>query len=157
MDTSDRPSLTRLAVAVLVFLGVTALGTFWWQEGGRQAYGRFFSYTALHIYDFLGFENVAVGGRQRFVHIVPFVGLMAATPGLSAGRRFGGMAMGLVALFVWQLIANFVVGHEQRVLVTFPMLLAVVSDVLPFVLWVWFARGVVSQWMAPSEPADPGA
>jgi len=157
MAKADRSSLIRWGRAGLIFFGVTALGTLWWEHGGHQAYGGFFGWVAPRVYGLLGFEEVLIGPRERFIHLVPFVGLMAATPGLPARRRFGGMAAGIVTLFVWQLLASFMIGWQFRALISFPLSLAVVSDVLPFVLWVYFAREVLSEWRGRLGPPAPGA
>ena len=110
MASSDRSPLARLIVAALIFLGVTGVGTFWWETGGREAYGSLFVWLAERIYGLLGFHDVMLGPRERFINLLPFVGLMAATPGLSARRRLGGTAAGVLVLFVSHLIASFLVG-----------------------------------------------
>ena len=155
MAAADRSPLTQFALAAFIFFGVTAVGTLWWEQGGRQAYGAFFGWVAPRVYGLLGFDEVLIGARERFIHIVPFVGLIFATPGLPLRRRFGGMAAGVVVLFVWQLLASFMVGWQFRVLITFPLSLAVVSDVLPFVLWVYLARDVVAGWLGSSDSSPP--
>lgn len=156
MASAGGSPLARLIVPGLIFLGVTGLGTLWWEMGGRAAYGSLFVWLAERIFGLLGFHDVMLGPRERFINLVPFVALMAATPGLSARRRIGGGAAGVVALFIGHLVASFMVGWRFQVLVTFPLTIAVLLDVLPFVLWLYIARDVLAEWLGLSDQEADG-
>ena len=151
MAPTGRATLARLIVPGLIFFGVAGFGTLWWETGGREAYGRLFIWLAERIFGLFGFDDVLLGARERFINLVPFLALMAATPGLSARRRFGGAAAGVMALFVAHLVASFMVGWRSQVLITFPLAIAVVLDVLPLVLWLYIARDVLAEWLGPPE------
>ena len=156
MAATHRSALIRLAGPLAVFLVVTGVGTLWWHTGGRDAYGRFFVWFAEGFYGLLGLQDVIVGPRERFMNVVPFVALMLATPGLRLRRRCEGLLLGLACLFCWHLLASFMIGWRFQVLVTFPFALAVVSDVLPFAIWLFLARDVVGVWLEPVERDRPG-
>ncbi len=150
MAAPIRPALRQWIGPLLILLGVTALGTWGWGQGGREFYGRFFMWAASGIYAALGFDDVMLGPRERFINLIPFVALMLATPGLSQRRRLGGTLAGLLVLFALHVVASFWVSWQFRALVTFPLTIALVFDVMPFALWSFIARDVLSQWIGHS-------
>jgi hypothetical protein len=108
-----------------VFVCVTLALTWLWEEGGRV--GAF---------------------RQRYVNFVPFVGLVVATPGLPLRRRLLGLAAGIFLLFVGHLALNLTEVGEGRSR-HLSLLPSLVSDTLPFVLWLWVAAPALSErWLA---------
>lgn len=150
--------MKRAILVALGFVLVTIALTWFWEEGGRGLYGRFLRNVAPPIYDVFGFGDARVGAfRQRYINWIPFVGLMLVTPGLAHSRRAGGLAGGLFLLFVGHLALNLTERvHKAAHLPFVPSLL---SDALPFLLWILFAWPVVSGWFAAAlsplpEPAD---
>ena len=149
--------MKRPLLVVLGFVAITIALTGFWEESGRMLYGRFLKSVAPPIYDLLGFGDARVGAfRQRYINWVPFVGLMLVTPGLAWRRRAGGLVAGLALLFVGHLALNLTERvHKAAQL---PFVPALVSDALPFLLWILFAWPIVSRWFttALAEPAAPG-
>lgn len=148
--------MRRAIAVVLGFLVVTIALTWFWEESGRLLYGRFLRNVAPPIYDAIGFDGARVGAfRQRYINWVPFVGLMVATPGLSWRRRLGGLAGGLFLLFAGHLALNLTERvHKAAQL---PFVPSLVSDALPFVLWILFAWPVVSSWFGSALAEIGGA
>ncbi|MEM9177155.1 MAG: hypothetical protein AAGC67_18230 [Myxococcota bacterium] len=160
--------MKRAVPVLLGFVLITVALTWFWEEGGRLHYGRFLKSVAPPIYDAIGFGDARVGAfRQRYINWVPFAGLMLVTPGLAWRQRVGGLAGGLFLLFVGHLALNLTERvHEAAQL---PFVPSLVSDALPFLLWILFAWPVVSIWFAsalaesgqpahdPSGPDDPNA
>lgn len=143
-ERARRPAAAWL-LRVVVFVGVTLALTWLWEEGGRVAYGRFLKTVAPSIYDFFGFEGARVGAfRQRYVNFVPFVGLVVATPGLPWRRRLFGLAAGIFLLFVGHLALNLTEVGQGRSR-HLPLVPSLVSDTLPFVLWLWVAAPALSE------------
>ncbi|MBK7948311.1 MAG: hypothetical protein IPK00_06120 [Deltaproteobacteria bacterium] len=152
--------MSKRLLRVAAFVAITLLLTWLWNEGGRMAYGRFLKAVAPPIYDLLGFDGARVGAfRQRYVNFVPFIGLVLVTPGLSRKRRLLGLAIGLVVLFCGHLALNLTEVGRGRAR-HLPILPSLVSDTLPFLVWLGVAAPMLVQWL-PGGPAstatDPGA
>lgn len=132
--------MKRALLVGLAFLLVTLPATWLWLEWGQQAYGSVFGPTARTLYDLLGLDGIPVKReRLRYINLVPFVGLMLVTPGLPLRRRLGGLAVGLLLLFASHLLLN-ALGSSIPGGTRLPTTAAIVSDALPFVLWVAIAR-----------------
>ena len=146
--------MKRGVLVVVAFVLVTIGLTWFWEEGGRRQYGLFLKTVAPPIYDAIGFGDARVGAfRQRYINWVPFVGLMLVTPGLAWRRRAVGLFGGLGLLFVGHLALNLTERvHKAAQLPFVPSLL---SDALPFVLWILFAWPVVSGWFAAALATIP--
>lgn len=144
----------------MLFAAVTLALTFLWEEGGRIAYGRFLKTVAPPLYDLVGFEGARVGAfRQRYVNFVPFVGLVLATPGLSLRRRLLGLGLGLFTLFLGHLGLNLTEVGQGRGR-HLPLVPSLVSDTLPFLLWLFvaapaLARASLSPSAGASAPSSP--
>ena len=79
---------------------------------------------------------------------------MLVTPGLGWRRRLGGLLAGLFALFVSHLALNLTEGPRRGSL---PIMPSMLSDALPFVLWVVVAFPVLRGWFPQSAGEEPGA
>jgi hypothetical protein len=97
----------------------------------------------------------------RLVSIVPFVVLMAITPGLTWRRRAVGSLVGLLliacfhlALFTLVDASYAVLGRSRRALTKIvPFLL--INDGLPLLIWLFFARDFLRRLVpAFGEPAE---
>jgi hypothetical protein len=145
-----KSALLRVAAFVLI----TLLLTWLWGEGGRVLYGRFLKLVAPSIYDLFGFDGARVGAfRQRYVNFVPFVGLLLVTPRLSAPRRAFGLVVGLFVLFCGHLALNLTetgAGRARHL----PVVPSLVSDTLPFLVWLVVAAPAFAHWLPGAPPAD---
>jgi len=146
--------MKRGVLVVVGFIVITVALTYFWEEGGRLNYGRFLKTVAPTIYDWFGVGDARVGAlRQRYINWIPFVGLVAVTPGLALKRRLLGLVGGLGALFVGHLALNLTERvHKAAHL---PFVPSLVSDALPFVLWILVAWPVVSIWFADTLASIP--
>jgi len=149
--------MKRALFVIVGFAAITMLLTWFWTAWGREHYGYFLKVIAPPIYDMIGFGDARVGAfRQRYINFVPFVGLVLVTPGIVLRRRLIGLFGGLAALVVGHLALNLTEGgHRAGHL---PFVPSMISDALPFVLWIVIAYPVVSEWFAATltpPPADP--
>ena len=146
--------MKRGILIVAAFIFVTVALTYFWEEGGRLNYGRFLKTVAPTIYDALGVGDARVGAlRQRYINWIPFVGLVAVTPGLALRRRLLGLLGGLGLLFVGHLALNLTERvHKAAHL---PFVPSLVSDALPFLLWIIVAWPVIADWFAETISALP--
>jgi hypothetical protein len=142
----------RLLVALLKIVAVSAPLTWLWIEWGRDAYGTLFAKLALPIYGLLGLtELVPAGARDRFINYLPFLILMIVTPRLSIRRRILGTTIGFVVIFLVHVAFVYVASSalQQDGSAMSPQGFVrivpanVLSDSIPFVLWVIFAREFV--------------
>ncbi|MFK7898179.1 MAG: hypothetical protein AB8G23_20270 [Myxococcota bacterium] len=142
-----------LALGILVgFAVITVALTWFWTEWGRQAYGQFLRAVAPTIYDWIGFGDARVGAfRQRYINFIPFVGLVLVTPGLPAKRRAAGLCLGLFALFVGHLGLNLTERMQPGS--HLPFVPSLISDALPFVLWVVIAWPILAPYLP--KPQTP--
>jgi hypothetical protein len=137
-----------LARFVLCFFALTLPLTWLWMEWGRDHYARFLIGLAEQIFE-IGRSGSAARGSAagaRFVSVVPFVVLMAVTPGLSWRRRLLGTLAGLAFLVAVHLCLLLLVdaveaqyGRGRRSIKRFfPFL--IVADGVPLLLWLILAR-----------------
>jgi len=153
--------MKRTLLVVAGFIVTTLVLAWGWEEAGlRDGYARFLETTGRPLLDSIGLDDVRiVGERMRYINWIPFVGLMLVTPGLSWRRRGTGLGLGLVALYASHLLLNAThVGRAGQI----PLVPSLVSDTLPFLLWLAGAHPAVRSWftsalaatLAP-EPGDP--
>lgn len=147
--------MSKRLLRVAAFVAITLLLTWLWNEGGRMAYGRFLKAVAPPIYDLLGFDGARVGAfRQRYVNFVPFIGLVLVTPGLSWKRRLLGLAIGLVVLFCGHLALNLTEVGRGRAR-HLPILPSLVSDTLPFLVWLGVAAPMLARYFDGPKKSEP--
>ncbi len=139
--------MRRALLVVAGFVAITLVLAWGWEEAGlRISYARFLKTTGRPLLDLIGLDDVRiVGGRIRYINWIPFVGLMLVTPGLTWRRRGTGLGLGLVALYVSHLLLNATqAGNAGQI----PLVPSLVSDTLPFLLWVAAAHPVLRGWFA---------
>lgn len=146
--------LKRWILPVVLFAVVSAVGTYWWENGGRLAYGAWLNSAGAGLFEALGLPADAILPRERFINLVVLAALVIATPGLAPYRRFVGLVVGLVVLVWSHLLLSAVVWKMAGGVASFPLLLAVFSDALPFVLWLAVARELVAGWVAAAAPGS---
>ena len=152
----------RLLLTLLKIVAVSAPLTWLWIEWGRDLYGVVFAKLAMPVYGFLGLTAlVPTGARDRFINYLPFLILMIVTPRLSWQRRVWGTVIGFLAIFIVHLAFVYVAsstvepGGITREGFVRIVPANVLSDSIPFVLWVIFAREFV--WETVTKVfASPG-
>jgi hypothetical protein len=135
--------MKKALLFALEFVALSVLLTWLWVSWIRPVYALFFHHAATAIYALFGLSGVPTPMRQRFIHYIPFVVLMILTPRLSARRRFGGIAFGVLVLFVFQVAANWIASPGGTLRLVFPVSIGLLSDALPFVLWALIAHEFV--------------
>ena len=150
--------MNKALLRILAFAAITLLLTWLWEEGGRLQYGQLLKRVAPPIYDVLGFDGARVGAfRQRYVNFIPFVGLVLVTPRLSLRRRMLGLALGVFGLFCGHLALNLTetgTGRARHL----PLVPSLVSDTLPFLVWLVVAAPALAHWLpatAAAAEAEP--
>lgn len=127
--------------------------TWLWVEGGRRAYNRVVGAAARPVLDALALPSLKLGlVSPHFVSWLPFVVLMAVTPGLTVRRRALGTLVGFGAIFVVHVacaliaaVAHAAYGTSARsVALRWPALM--LNDALPFILWALVARDFVREF-----------
>lgn len=160
-----KKSLLRI---LLEFIAVTLPLTWLWMSWGQDAYVELFRRVAFPILLALGVTNFPLGlVTDRMISFVPFLALMLVTPQIERVRRWVGIAVGFLILFVshiglsWWAWMSFVRdgSSEESMLKLFPAL--VLSDALPFLLWALFAnrflRGLLARVIPPTPARVPKA
>jgi hypothetical protein len=135
--------MKKALLFLLEFVALSVPLTWFWVSWAGPVYGWFFHHAATAIYALFGLSGVPTPMRERFIHYIPFVVLMILTPRLSARRRFGGIALGGLVLFVFQVASNWIASPGGRPPLFFPLPIALLSDALPFVLWTLIAHEFV--------------
>jgi len=145
--------VTRKPWLLLIeFVVLTTLFTVIWIRWGREAYLPFFLDLADPIFAWLEMPPVRLReSPQRFMNYAPFLALMLITPAMSPLRRALGIAIGVVVIFyshvlmVWIAYDAWIAtsSRAEAFPMTFPTLM--LSDALPFLLWVVFAEKFVRE------------
>jgi len=145
------PARRLLLLLALFFAGTMPL-VWLWLEWGERAYASLLWALLDPLYDAMGLRHVRGGPvAPRLVSIVPFVVLMAITPGLAWRRRATGTLVGLAVIVAFHLLlfvlvdsAYVVFGRGRKALSRIvPFLL--VNDGIPFLVWLFFARDFLRQ------------
>jgi len=159
--------LRRLLLLLVLFLALSMPLAWLWLEWGQVYYVRLLRTLLDPVYRAIGLRH-QVGGpvAPRLVSLVPFVVLMAITPGLSWRRRWVGSLVGVAAIVAFHLVlflmvdASYaVLGRRRRALTRIvPFLL--VNDGIPFLVWLFFARDFLRRvvpGLAERSGRDAGA
>ena len=158
--------MTRSPYRVAIELVVVSVALSWlWTSYGTGAYLQFFGRLARPFFNAIGQDHIVIAFRERFINLVPFLVLMAVTPGLSVRRRSLGTLLGLVALFCGHLALTWLAGITPRPgtggfrndAFTIRLVTNLVSDSLPFLIWATIAarqvRGLAT-WLFPEFGAQ---
>ena len=142
----------RLLPLLGLFFALTLPLAWLWLEWGEKAYAGILWWILDPVYDALGLRHQRRGPvGPRLVSVVPFVVLMAITPGMAWRRRVAGCLVGLaliacfhMLLFVFVDSTYAVLGRNRRALAKIvPFLL--INDGIPFLVWLFFARDFLRQ------------
>jgi hypothetical protein len=153
MDPALRSPLRSLPLAALIFLAVTLPGTWWWEVAGRKLYSDFFVWLAQGFYTTFGLGGVALAGRERFINLIPFLGLMAATPGLPWRRRAGGTLLGVALIVLSHVLLSGLTWWVRGGLASFPLYVAILCDAIPFLIWAVVACEFLRELLYGALPA----
>jgi hypothetical protein len=154
----------RLRLALSFVLLTTAL-TWLWVAWAGAAYERLLLAVAGPLLDALGVTRVAQSPAQkRFVSYVPFLVLMALTPGLGLRRRVLGTLVGCALLLLAHVgllaVEELSLSRRRPTSDPFSTLFpaALFVDSLPFMLWAVIAhrclRELLGRWLPPASGRD---
>jgi hypothetical protein len=153
--------MKKATLIVLCFV-VISIGLTWiWNEWARVSYAHLFNATARPLYDLIGFEEARVVGlRERYINFVPFVSLVLVTPGITLRRRMIGLSLGVLFIFFCHLALNLTELVQPGV--ALPIVFSVVSDALPFLVWIVVAYPVLAKFLVTTispetKDDDPAA
>jgi hypothetical protein len=156
--------MKSLFLPLLKFVAITGPVAWWWMHGGQDAYFKAWIEVARPILKAIGVTGFPPSlVKERFLNFLPFVALMAITPGFSLSSRLVRTAIGLVGIFMGQLGLTYwgwvtFVRDGQTVESSANFFPAVMlSDALPFVLWTILANRFVSEFLLKIIPPVPGA
>jgi hypothetical protein len=138
--------MRRLLWFALSVVALTGPLTWLWVNGGREWYGWSLAPVANAVYALLGLDGVRFFPRDRYINQVPFAALVLLTPGLSARRRFAGLALGVLAIFALQMTVNAIALRGAPEATSLPAGLSILSDAAPFVLWALVARDFLARF-----------
>jgi hypothetical protein len=152
----------RLWLVLAEIVAISAPLTWLWVEGGRRAYNRLLGAVAGPLFAWLGLPSMKLGlVSPHFVSWLPFLVLVAVTPGLALRRRALGTLLGLATIFLVHVacallgaISHAAYGESARaVALRFPLLMF--NDALPFILWALLARDFVRDFASRALGRDP--
>jgi hypothetical protein len=148
--------MKKALLVVLAFCVVSVLLTVAWNEWLVDAYAAVFRTIAPAVYGLLGADDTLVYARRgRYINFVPFVSLVVVTPGIALRRRLVGLLLGIVALVAAHLVLNWTAGFSPGP--SLPVVPAIVSDTLPFLIWLVVAYPVLVGLVPGSAGTEPKA
>ena len=152
--------MTRRPLLILLeFILITGPLTWWWMHGGLDLYYEIFRMLGFPILAEMGVNTFSPGlVRDRMINFIPFIGLMLVTPGLALRRRFVGLTVGVVLIFLshvllayWAWAAFVRDGQAQDSMAEFfPALL--LADAFPFIVWALIANRVLLDLISSLVP-----
>ena len=154
--------MTRRPLLILLeFVLITGPLTWWWLNGGLDAYYEIFQRWGFPLLAEMGVNTFNPGlVKDRMINFIPFVGLMLVTPGLGFVRRFVGLAVGMLLIFLSHvLLAYWAWASFERdgqaadsMAQFFPGLL--MADAFPFVIWALIANRVLAEIISNIIPGS---
>ncbi len=156
---TKKKSLLRV---LLEFGAITVPLTWLWMRWGEQLYVEFFRAVAFPILLAAGVTSFQRGlVDDRMIGFIPFLALMLVTPQMRLARRWIGIGVGFVVLFLshvllaWWAWVSFVRDGKssESMLTYFPAL--VLADALPFLLWALFANRFLRDLLQRVLPKPP--
>lgn len=153
--------MKRILRLFLEFVVLTVPLTWLWRSYLNEPYGELLFQILDGLYQQIGGTHAGRGpAGHRFVSFVPFLVLVAITPGLSRRGRVLGATIGSLAIFVSHLVMLFVTDAayaiqgkgSDAVATIFPFLL--LTDGLPLLIWFVLARDFLSE-IVPGLGEDP--
>ena len=142
--------MRRWPLLVLEFVALTVPLTWLWVAWAQDAYTGLIGTVGAPLLESLGVRSVPESPAvKRFVSYVPFLVLLAVTPGLGWRRRLVGGLVGCVAIFLCHLalVAIEALAHtgsrptEDAFSTVFPA--AMFADAFPFILWAIVSQRVL--------------
>ena len=154
--------MTRRPLLILLeFVLITGPLTWWWLHGGLDFYYGIFQRWGFPLLAEMGVNTFNPGlVKDRMINFIPFVGLMLVTPGLGFVRRFVGLAVGMLLIFLSHvLLAYWAWASFERdgqaadsMAQFFPGLL--MADAFPFVIWALIANRVLAEIISNIIPGS---
>lgn len=152
--------MTRRPLLILLeFVLITGPLTWWWMHGGLDFYYEIFRSLGFPILAEMGVNTFNPGlVRDRMINFIPFIGLMLVTPGLGFRRRFVGLGVGVVLIFLSHVLlaywawASFARDGQaaDSMAQFFPGLL--MADAFPFIVWAVIANRVLADLISNIMP-----
>ena len=154
--------MTRRPLLILLeFVLITGPLTWWWLNGGLESYYEVFQRLGFPLLAEMGVNTFNPGlVKDRMINFIPFLGLMLVTPGLGFVRRFVGLAVGMVLIFLSHvLLAYWAWASFERdgqaadsMAQFFPGLL--MADAFPFIIWAVIANRVLAEMISNIMPGS---
>ncbi|MDJ0848571.1 MAG: hypothetical protein QNK04_09355 [Myxococcota bacterium] len=150
--------MRRILLLLLEFVALSAPLTWLWLEWGQALYGELLFAALDPFYDALGGRHASRSpAGHRYLAYVPFLALMAITPGMALRRRLLSMLAGFALIFLSHVLLTVAVDaanaryddSAQASSALFPFLL--LADGLPFLLWYLFFRGFLHSLVAEAR------
>jgi hypothetical protein len=154
--------MKKFLLLLIEFLAITLPLTWYWMNGGEDAYLTIYKRLAFPLLQEVGVANFAPSlVRDRFIGFIPYFALLVITPGMSIRRRLLGLGGGFLLIFCshmaltyWSWVSFVRDGqHEGSMAIYFPALVAV--DAVPFVLWAGLANQFLLEQLSRVLPASP--
>jgi hypothetical protein len=149
MDKNNRSAWgKRLLIFIAKFLLVSLPLFALWMLGGY-----FYIFSVLFVAKFfVQILGLQVSGLPMSLDIfsstIPFISLMVITKHLKFRKRLSKVAIGLLILFLWHLVASFslylmmtdseVISSKIILSTSFRTFLYILNLILPFLLWFFF-------------------
>ncbi len=155
--------MRRILLLLLEFVAVSAPLTWLWLRWGQAAYGELLFAAMDPVYDLFGATHVRRSpAGHRYLAYVPFLALMAITPGMALRRRLLSLLAGCGLIFLSHVLLTVAVDvayaryddSGEAASALFPFLL--LADGLPFLLWYLLFRGFLHSLVARAR-GGPGA
>lgn len=143
----------RTLVAVALFLVVTMALTALWLNGGSALYGKLFRQVGRPLYDLFGIHDISVRPRLRYANLIPFAGLVAATPGLAWLGKLRILGLGVSLLFLSHLLLNLSATSASHYQLS--ALAKLGADLSPLLLWALLCRRALAPRLATFLPSVP--
>ncbi len=156
--------MKRILLLFLEFVVLTVPLTWVWRTYLNGPYDQLLFEILDALYQQIGGQHAGKGPvGHRFVSYVPFLVLVAITPGLSMRRRLWGGGLGSLAIFLSHLAMLFISDAaytvqrgSDAVATVFPFLL--LTDGLPLLIWFVLARDflrTIVPGLGEDAPPDP--
>ncbi len=144
--------IRNLSVFLLSLIGISAILTYFWQDGLQIRYTLLFKPAAMYCFKLFGIQKSGITlVMEHFTNLIPYIALCISLPNAEWKKKFIRLGYGLSILITVHFVLIIAIskvymlyrGSETAFKFMVPMF--ILNDALPLVIWfLFFSQEVIT-------------